>query len=282
VRPLNIFGLSAVDVAWNTNRIDRTQRDIRVDGVDFYGVLFQMAGRSTASHNGQSIHLAEGDVVLLDKARPASFVPGSEGARYLYIPLPRRSLISHFGFEPRGGSYKRAGTPAARLLYDFVLNSLRVDDAQPSTADFHFQHAIYSLVGALFVPDSSCGSRPTDRLFVRIGEIIRDRLGDPDFGPRELAADAGISLRYVHKLFTERGFSCREFIYSRRLDHAAQLLNRRPGKAQPLSEIALACGFRDYTHFARKFRHRFGRSPGSIEGESCADGSGRNCFNGSP
>ena len=35
------------------------------------------------------------------------------------------------------------------------------------------------------------------------------------------------------------------------------------GTGQPLSEIAYACGFRDYTHFARKFRHRFGYSPGA-------------------
>lgn len=266
VRPLNIFGFSAVDIACNKNRIERTQRDIRVDDVDFCGVLFQVAGRLMASHNGQSLHLAEGDVVLIDKARPASFVPGSEGARWLYIPFPRRSLISHLGFEPRGGSYKQAGTPAARLLYELVRNGLQVNDAQLSPADVQIQRAIYSLVGALFVPDSWCGSRPTDGLFARIREIIRDRLADPDFGPRGLAADAGISLRYVHKLFTERGFSCQEFIYSCRLDHAAQLLNRRPGKAQPLSEIARACGFRDYTHFARKFRHRFGCAPGSING----------------
>jgi AraC family transcriptional activator of tynA and feaB len=267
VRPLNVFGFSAVDIACNKNRIERTQRDIRLDGVDCYGVLFQVVGRSMATQNSQTILLAEGDVVLCDKARPASYVADSERARWLYIPLPRWPLISHLGFEPRGGSYKRAGTSAARLLHEFVLNSLNGDDAQLSPADFHMQHAIYSLVGASFVPDSWCGSRPTDRLFVRIREIIRDRLADPDFGPQELAADAGISLRYVHKLFTERGFSCREFIYSGRLDHAAHLLNRRPGKAQPLSEIARACGFRDYAHFARRFRHRFGHAPGAhLEG----------------
>ena len=31
----------------------------------------------------------------------------------------------------------------------------------------------------------------------------------------------------------------------------------------PISEIAYVCGFRDYTHFARKFRQRFGYSPGA-------------------
>jgi AraC family transcriptional regulator, positive regulator of tynA and feaB len=266
VRTLNMFGFPAVDVACNTNRLERTQRDVRRDGVDLYGLLFVVAGRSTLSHNGQTIHLAEGDVALIDKARPASHVFDSTGVRCLCIPFPRPLLISHLGFEPRGGSYRRAATPAARLLYEFVLNSVKENDPQLSPADVHMQHAISSLVGALFVPDSWCGSRPTDKLFVRIQEIIRDRLADPNLGPQELATDAGVSLRYVHKLFTERGFSCLEFIYSRRLDHAAQLLNHRPGKAQPLSDIARVCGFRDYTHFARKFRHRFGCSPGSING----------------
>ena len=110
-------------------KIERTQRDIRLDGVDFYSVLFQVVGRSMATQNGQTIRLAEGDVVLCDKARPASYVADGEGARWQCILFPRWPLISHLGFEPRGGSYKRAGTPAARLLYEFVLNSLKGSDA---------------------------------------------------------------------------------------------------------------------------------------------------------
>jgi AraC-like DNA-binding protein len=80
-----------------------------------------------------------------------------------------------------------------------------------------------------------------------------------------VAAETGISLRYVQKLFAERGSTCSELVYSIRLDHAAHLLLRRASldTGQPLSEIAYACGFRDYTHFARKFRHRFGYAPGA-------------------
>ena len=50
-----------------------------------------------------------------------------------------------------------------------------------------------------------------------------------------------------------------------RASSAAICLQRRASLAtsQPLSEIAYACGFRDYTHFARKFRHRIGYSPGA-------------------
>jgi AraC-like DNA-binding protein len=135
--------------------------------------------------------------------------------------------------------------------------------------------ALYDLVGALFAPsEPSVGSRHSDKLFKRIRGIIEDSFADPDFGPNEVAAETGISLRYLQKLFTERGSTCSDFTYALRLDHAARLVNRRAslGTNQPLSEIAYACGFRDYTHFARKFRHRFGHAPGAHSGEP--DGAG--------
>jgi AraC-like DNA-binding protein len=253
-------------VACNENRIERTQRNIRLDGIDLYGAVLQVAGRSTVIHNDRTVQLAEGDVVLVDKTRPASYFADTKGAHWFCLLFPRRPLISHLGFEPQGGSYKRSGAPAAHLLYQFGLNALQNDEAPVSPADSYMQLAIYDLVGALLAPASWSGSRPTDKLFARIQSIIRDRLADPDLDPRAIAADAGISLRYVHKLFTERGSSCLEFIYSLRLDRAAHLLSRRSGKAQPLSEIAYACGFRDYSHFARKFSRRFGYSPGSHTG----------------
>ena len=104
--------------------------------------------------------------------------------------------------------------------------------------------------------------------------MIKDGFSDPDFGPVEVAAEAGISLRYLQKLFTERGSTCSEFIYSLRLGYAARLLHRRAFLAtkQPVSEIAYASGFRDYTNFARKFRRRFGHTPGSHSGEHAEPG----------
>jgi AraC-like DNA-binding protein len=106
-------------------------------------------------------------------------------------------------------------------------------------------------------------------LFRRICDIIRDRYADPDFGPCEVAVEAGISLRYLQKLFTARNLTCSHFIHSVRLDQAARLLRRRMllNTIQPISEIAYASGFRDYTNFARKFRRRFGRSPGADVGD---------------
>jgi AraC-like DNA-binding protein len=119
-------------------------------------------------------------------------------------------------------------------------------------------------------------SRYANKLFMRIRGLIKDRFADPDFGPAEAAAEAGISLRYLQKLFTQCGSTCTEFIYSLRLNQVARLLDRRKllSTGEPISAIAYDCGFRDYTHFARKFRRRFGHSPGAHSGTQVCAGNG--------
>ena len=91
---------------------------------------------------------------------------------------------------------------------------------------------------------------------------------DPDVSPAEVAAEAGISVRYLQKLFAARAITFGHFIRSLRLDHAAQLLRQQTSiKATlPLTEVAYACGYRDYAHFARNFRARFGCAPGASRG----------------
>ena len=132
------------------------------------------------------------------------------------------------------------------------------------SAKAYMRFAFYDLLGALFAPsDPEDTSVHTDRLFARICDIIKDHFADPDFGPCEVAVEAGISLRYLQKLFTARNSTCSHFIQSVRLDHAARLLERRSflKTSQPISEIAYASGFGDYTNFNRRFRRRFGHTP---------------------
>jgi AraC family transcriptional regulator, positive regulator of tynA and feaB len=143
------------------------------------------------------------------------------------------------------------------------------------SARAYMRFAFYDLLGALFAPsDPEDTSVYTDRLFARICDIIKDRFADPDFGPGEVAVEAGISLRYLQKLFTARNSTCSRFLHSVRLDHAVCLLERRSflKTSQPISEIAYASGFGDYTNFIRKFRRRFGHTPGSHSGDRAEPG----------
>jgi AraC-like DNA-binding protein len=258
-------GHAAVDHGGSTYRYERTRRAIRRAGTDWYCALFQVAGRSAVTQNEHTVQLAAGDVGLLDGARPSTRL-SENGSQWLSIYLPRHPLISHLGYEPQACLYGRGGTLAARVLHQLVLDGIGDDEFTAATAGPHMRLALYDLLGALFAPsDPGPVSRHADRLFARIRNVIKDRCADPDFGPAKIAAETGISLRYVQKLLTARGCTCSGLVYSIRLDHAAHLLERRAslGTGQRLGEIAYACGFRDYTHFARRFRDRFGHAPGA-------------------
>jgi AraC-like DNA-binding protein len=276
MRPSSVSGLAAaaVKIQWGSaedrgchaHRLERTFHDVRRDGSDHYLIILQVAGRSALSQIDWATQLTVGDVALIDAARPVTFLSPQGNTQWLSLRLPRKSVLSHLGFEPRGG-LGRHETRAGRLLFNLIRDADNEQAVSPS--DSYMQLAVYDLVGALFAPsDSSSTSRASDKLFTRICRVIRDGFSNPDFGPCEVAAETGISLRYVQKLFTERGSACSEHIYSLRLDRAAQLLRRRAWlwTSQPLSEIAYTCGFRDYAHFARKFRRRFGYAPGAHAG----------------
>jgi AraC family transcriptional regulator, positive regulator of tynA and feaB len=264
----SVFGFKTVDLASNSRTLRRSYRDVRLDDVDQYFILFQVAGKTMlVNHNDRAVRHATGNVILLDGALPLTSLSDENGDTWknnISINLPRRELVSHLGFDPKGGLYRSSSTPAARLLLDLIRNSSRDEESEFSPGGPYMRLVIYDLVGALFAPsDPGPVSRQTNKLFARISGVIRENFADPDFGPVQVAARAGISLRYLHKLFMERGLTCREFIYWCRLDYAANLLRRRASlvTAQPLSDIAYACGFSDYAHFSRKFRRRYGQSP---------------------
>jgi AraC family transcriptional regulator, positive regulator of tynA and feaB len=269
IHAIDVCGFKALETGCNAGRIERDYRDVRLDYAGHYFVLFPLSGQSLMTQNEQAIRLGGGDVALVDTTRPVKLFAQNNSIgpwRNLAINLPRRELVAHLGFEPQGGRMRPNGTPAGRLLFELIQSANEEPPSESSSADSYMQLVVYDLVGALFAPsDQPRGSRHADKLFARVLGVIKQGYADPDFGPSGVAARTGISLRYLQKLFTQRGSTCSELIYSLRLDHAARLLGRRESlrNTQPLSEIAYACGFRDYTHFARKFRRRFGHPPGA-------------------
>jgi AraC family transcriptional activator of tynA and feaB len=249
--------------------VQRNELHARRDHNDSYCVVIQLHGQSALQQNDRIARLSIGDVVFIDMSRPASrhLVDHSNG--WFGFQLPRPTLISHLGLEPEGGLCCRGNTPAGRLLLNLIRDSFS-EPASSEQTQAHMQLAFYDLLGALLgaTDRREIPAARSDRLFKRICCIVKHRFSDAHFGPVEAAAEAGISVRYLQKLFTARGLSCARFILSVRLDEAARQLNRRAliRAGRPLKEVAYACGFTDYPHFSRAFRRRFGRSPTAVCG----------------
>jgi AraC family transcriptional regulator, positive regulator of tynA and feaB len=261
-RGVNMSGFPAFDAECNIPTIERTQRHARLDGLAHYSVIFHLSGRFAVAQNEQRIELGVGDFVVVDPTRPMT-VTRSGTARQLALHLPRERLVSHLGFEPRSCLWN-SGTIAGRLLFQLAQEAINDTGPLPMHAEAYMRLAVYDLLGATFAPpDPRLASGQSGQFFAQIGRIIKDRFSDPDVSPADIATEAGISLRYMQKLFAARGSTFSHIIQSLRLDRAAMLLQRRAllDANQPLSEIAYASGFRDYPYFCRKFHERFGHPP---------------------
>jgi AraC family transcriptional activator of tynA and feaB len=214
--------------------------------------------------NDQAVALNVGDIALVDSARPVTYLSAETPGQWLALRFPRKSLVSHLGSEPGGGSRRRDGMLAGSLLFNLVMHAANNPAPSPTDSEIYMHLAIYNLVGALFACSDPWSASHTDKVFARVCGIIKTRFSDPELGPVEVADEVGISLRYLQKIFAVRGSTCSHFIQSLRLDHAARLLHqRRSQKRPPLSEIAHASGFLDYNNFSRVFRQRFGYPPSS-------------------
>jgi AraC family transcriptional activator of tynA and feaB len=259
----SVYGLTAISAGSNIAKVDRTPRHARRDGLEDYSLIFQLSGRSAIDHKDRLLELTTGELVLVDPTRPITVFNEPGVVRHMALHLPRGPLVSHLGFEPKGALH-RGNTAANRLLLQLMIEAFQDNAPSPELPEPHMRLVVYDLLAALFAPPPSERiSAYTDKLFARICSVIKTRFADTDLTPSIVAAECGISIRYLQKLFTTRGTTCNHYISLVRLEHASRLLQRRSllKTGEPLGEIAYTCGFLDYAHFSRKFRERFGHPP---------------------
>ena len=104
-------------------------------------------------------------------------------------------------------------------------------------------------------------SRHRGQLARRILRRLETDFADPDLSPEGLAAELGISKRYLQQLLAGSGTSFVQELTATRLDRASDMLSDPRASGLSVGEIAFRCGFLDPGYFARAFRKRFGRTP---------------------
>ncbi len=93
---------------------------------------------------------------------------------------------------------------------------------------------------------------------IRAIEIMRDNLETP-LGLKDVAQEAGLSLRQMERLFKDKLATRPAVFYLHlRLDKAKLLLQQ---SALSVLEVAMACGFNSATYFSKCYRHKWGCSP---------------------
>ena len=93
--------------------------------------------------------------------------------------------------------------------------------------------------------------------------MIREKMFEPMMSRNRVADELGVSVRTLARAFATHGTSFDRSLWNSRLEAAYEaLLSSRGGTN--ITEIALRHGFSDSSHFARRFKARFGVRPGAV------------------
>jgi AraC-like DNA-binding protein len=98
----------------------------------------------------------------------------------------------------------------------------------------------------------------------RIVDYIESHLGDQSLSPKKIAASSRISLSYLYSLFTDNETTVSQFVQTKRLQRAYEILVADPKGHRTVSEVAYEVGFKNVSHFSRCFSRHFKAAPRDV------------------
>lgn len=229
-------------------RISSILRDLSIVGTRqmqcrrSHGFIIKLRG-ATEYCAGEQVWLLEAGQIL--------FVP--KGSSYFIREVePGYSYVVNFDCAQACPMYRLpipSGmdiTQAAEKLY----NSWRKDN--PYTAAAELYRLLDKTTAKSYVSPSE------KQLLEPVLEYLQQHLTDPELDVSQLTPLVPVSPVYLRKIFKKQhGVSPAGFVIRQRLQLAKQLLEEN----RPVSQVAIAVGYRDPLYFSRLFKKHLGLSP---------------------
>lgn len=246
----------------------RSPRLVR-DGDDSLLVALCRSGVAYLTQLGADLKLEPGLAFVCDSGY-AGEVHITADTWLSLVRIPRSTMTQLLPRADRlAGATLDRNNVARRLLFGCLGGTLDVaSDGHGQAMALHGEHILDLVVLALgaegeareFVEQRSLGA-------VRRDAIIREiasRSGDPGLSAASIAAEIGVTPRYVHLLLEETGKSFTHHVLERRLEKAAVLLRDPRSRLRKIADIAAEAGFTDLSYFNRAFRRHFGATPSAL------------------
>jgi AraC-like DNA-binding protein len=257
------FGLGSIDI--NNFRtaeqtISRSQSMVRRCSEEVFALSYMQQGTAAVRHAGVDLHVPERNFVLVSHASPYSF-QFPRGAIALTAHMPsawlRRWVPQPEAMFGRTFDATEWGGALAAMLN--AIDQTGLEDAALSRSCIADQ--LGSFLALMNGSVTTCETLHQGKLFQRAIQIIRGRFDDLELSPATLAIELNISKRYVHKIFASNSTTFGAELLEIRLRRAAEMLTDPRYAIYRVADVAYACGFSDSSHFARRFRDKFGTAP---------------------
>jgi len=234
-------------------------------------VITQLAGVRRYCQDGKIAVLRRGDTTLIDSGRPWTSDCQGDCAR-LYLRLPYHSMESTLHLPMLPIARRISGSAGLGSIL-FGLSTSLFRQAEDLTADegtTAVEAYLKILCACVGEPEFAAYEHGGDFLFSRIVRYIYSNLGDIDLGPLRIAQEMGVSVRHVHRVFSQMGSSVADWIRTQRLGQCHCDLGDPRQLRRSITEIAFSRGFNDSAHFSRVFRQEFGICPRKYRAQAFA------------
>lgn len=263
VEPLGPVDFSEVHAS--SQDVHRTKKAIAQTEVDYYFVLAQMTGSCNVSQDDHRTRLDAGGWALIDTIRPFHFSIDSE-FRQMVVSIPRDSLpwLAHRSLRLTGLDLSKTLSPGPVISSYLLSLSGQLQNIQPESRILLAESVINLVCGVLNenFPSRSTRTDPVTLHRERIKTFILANLREPALSVSMIAADLGISCRYVHKLFHGMDVSVSGYIRNLRLENCRRELVSERNRDRSITHIAFSWGFNSAAHFSYVFKQRYGIAAG--------------------
>ena len=262
VKSLGQVGLT--QITSDSARYDRTPREIRQDDIDDYLVCLVTSGSKQFAQAGRATPIRPGELCIFDTSKPY-VVSCPEPYDAILLKIPRLELNSRLPTAEHLSAMRVASDGTYARLAAAMLKSTAEIIWDDKDQAHRLVPSLIDLVALAF--DESFvgmdqGLTRYNRIIQRAEALIMERLFDEDFDASMIPAEIGVSPRTLCRALAQQGVTPAKWIWQKRLDAARDMLIA--SRSISVSEVALSCGFSDFSHFSRAFKRRFTVSPSTF------------------
>ncbi|MFC0580780.1 AraC-like ligand-binding domain-containing protein [Micrococcoides hystricis] len=242
----------------------RTQDQIDREDKSYYKLNLQLAGQGFLAQYGRSATLRPGDLALYDTGEPYT-LEFDEDFSTLVLMFPKDGLGIPAADIKQLAAVRLAGEQRlARAISPFVAELGQQLPELSSPLGARLAQNVVDLMTTFLADELYQGHAPVDeqtKLLAEVRDFIDQQLPNPELSPAVIAAAHFMSVRSLHKLFSETGSTVSEWIRSRRLERCRQDLADPLLAHLPVGAIGARWGLSDAAHFSRSFRSAYNCSP---------------------
>ncbi|AUT76250.1 helix-turn-helix domain-containing protein [Paraburkholderia hospita] len=262
-KPIATIGVG--DIAAPGLQYVRTTTDLSRTPSDEFLASLLVQGSASLEQSGRQTKQNVGDIVLYDTARAFKYNFSSD-YRIILLKIPRRQMLCRLSDAERMTAIALNGQSTMGALAGAVIRGAANVDAElePCAAS-----KLAASIIDIFAAAVETEFRDTKGALERHGDVlqraktyIEANLGDSELDVEMVSNAIGVSRRTLNRIFAAHGTTAARWLWQKRLEASHTSLTE--GRSQHIADVAVACGFSDFSHFSRAFKKTYGVAPNTL------------------